>query len=58
MERQMSFAHSKYARKEMTTQREMFLGEMEPVLSWDWLVALIEPHYRTGKRRRLSVGIE
>jgi hypothetical protein len=36
----------------------MFLGEMEPVLSWDWLVALIEPHYRTGKRRRLSVGIE
>lgn len=58
MERQMSFAQSEYARKKKTTRREKFLGEMEQVVPWARLVALIEPHYPTGKRGRPPVGIE
>lgn len=58
MERQMSFAQSEYARKKKTTRREKFLAEMEQVVPWGRLVALIEPHYPTGKRGRPPVGIE
>ena len=54
----MSFAQSEYARKKKTTRREKFLGEMEQVVPWARLVALIEPHYPTGKRGRPPVGIE
>jgi transposase, IS5 family len=58
MERQMSFAQSEYARKKKTTRREKFLAEMEQVVPWTRLVALIEPHYPKGKRGRPPVGIE
>jgi IS5 family transposase len=58
MERQMSFAQSEYARKKKTTRRERFLGEMEQVVPWARLVALIEPHYPAGKRGRPPVGVE
>jgi transposase, IS5 family len=58
MERQMSFAQSEYARKKKTTRREKFLAEMERVVPWGRLVALIEPHYPKGKRGRPPVGIE
>ncbi len=54
----MSFAQSEYARKKKTTRREKFLAEMEQVVPWGRLVALIEPHYPTGKRGRPPVGIE
>lgn len=54
----MSFAQSEYARKKKTTRREKFLGEMEQVVPWGRLVALIEPRYPTGKRGRPPVGIE
>ena len=56
MERQMSFAQSEYARKKKTTRREKFLAEMEQVVPWGRLVALIEPHYPKGKRGRPPVG--
>lgn len=58
MEAQMSFAQSEYARKKKTTRRERFLGEMEAVVPWARLVALIEPHYPSGQRGRPPVGIE
>ena len=58
MERQMSFAQSEYAKKKKTTRREKFLAEMERVVPWGRLVALIEPHYPAGKRGRPPVGIE
>jgi len=54
----MSFAQSEYARKKKTTRRERFLAEMEQVVPWGRLVALIEPHYPKGKRGRPPVGIE
>lgn len=58
MERQMSFAQSEYAKKKKTTRRVRFLAEMEKVVPWGRLVALIEPHYPAGRRGRPPVGIE
>ena len=58
MERQMSFSQSEYARKKKITRRERFLGEMEQIVPWARLVALIEPHYPTGQRGRPPIGLE
>jgi IS5 family transposase len=58
MNQQTSFAQSEYARKKKTTRREKFLGQMEQVVPWARLVALIVPHYPEGKRGRPPVGIE
>ena len=54
----MSFAQSEYAMKKKVTRRERFLGEMEQVVPWKRLVAVIKPHYPTGERGRPPVGIE
>lgn len=40
------------------TRRERFLGEMEQVVPWRRLVALIEPFYPRGERERPAMGIE
>jgi len=58
MIRQMSFAQSEYAKKKKITRREKFLAEMEQVVPWSRLVALIEPHYPKGKRGRPPIGLE
>ena len=58
MNQQTSFAQSEYARKKKTTRREKFLRQMEQVVPWARLVALIVPHYPAGKRGRPPVGIE
>jgi IS5 family transposase len=58
MRQQMSFAQSEYAGKKRVTRRERFLGEMERVVPWARLVAVIEPHYPQGKRGRPPMGIE
>jgi IS5 family transposase len=58
MNRQMSFAESEYAGKKKVTRREKFLGEMERVVPWSRLVALIQPHYPNGRRGRPPVGLE
>ena len=41
----MSFSDFEYAGKRKQTRRERFLAEMEQVVPWSGLVALIEPHY-------------
>ena len=58
MIRQMSFAQSEYAGKKKVTRREKFLGEMERVVPWTRLVALLQPHYPTGRRGRPPIGLE
>lgn len=58
MNRQMSFAQSEYAGKKKLTRREKFLGEMERVVPWTRLVALLQPHYPTGRRGRPPIGLE
>jgi len=58
MHQQTSFAQSEYARKKKTTRREKFLSQMEAVVPWARLVAVIVPHSPAGKRGRPPVGIE
>ena len=58
MQRQISFAQSEFAGKKRTTRREKFLADMETVVPWARLVALIEPHYPKGERGRPPIGIE
>ena len=45
----------KYGRK---SKREQFLDEMEQVVPWAELQALIEPHYPKGENGRPPVGLE
>ena len=57
--RQMSLAQQaqfqQYAKK---TRREQFLEEMDAVMPWVELLALIEPHYPKGTKGRKPVGLE
>ncbi|MEA3210532.1 MAG: transposase, family, partial [Chthoniobacter sp.] len=52
MEQQMSFAQSEYSGKKKVTRRERFLAEMENLVPWARLVAVIQPHYPKGERGR------
>src|SRR6266436_2900895 len=58
MEQQMSFAQSEYAGKKKVTRRERFLAEMEELVPWARVVAVIAPHYPKGERGRPPIGIE
>ena len=58
MEQQMSFAQSEYAGKKKVTRRERFLAEMEELVPWVRVVAVIAPHYSKGERGRPPIGIE
>lgn len=58
MEQQMSFGQSEYAGKKKITRRERFLSEMELVVPWARLCAVIEPHYPRGERGRPPSGLE
>lgn len=52
MKKQQTFASAAWNRKGKVTRRERFLAEMDAVIPWSRLVALIEPHYpSTGKGR-------
>jgi transposase, IS5 family len=56
--KQTSFAGLEYAGKKRQTRREKFLGEMDRVVPWARLEALIEPHYpRSGKVGRPPIGV-
>ncbi len=58
MSRQASFADLEYASKKRRTRRELFLAEMEAVVPWAELLAVVEPHYpRGGGRGRPPVGL-
>ncbi|MEY2907222.1 MAG: hypothetical protein RLZZ408_1693 [Verrucomicrobiota bacterium] len=43
MNKQLGFSTGEYAGKKKATRRERFLGEMEKVVPWGKLIALIEP---------------
>jgi IS5 family transposase len=56
---QLSFAQAEYAGKKKQTRRDRFLAQMERVVPWSRLIAVIEPHYpRSGKRGRPPIGME
>ena len=45
----------RYAKK---TRREQFLEEMDAVMPWAELLALVAPHYSKGEMGRKPVGLE
>ncbi|ATE61955.1 IS5 family transposase [Thauera sinica] len=49
--KQTTFASLAFDRKKKQTRRERFLAEMETVVPWAALLAVIEPHYPTTGRR-------
>jgi transposase, IS5 family len=51
--KQRTFASLSFEAKKKPTRRERFLTEMEQVVPWDALLALVEPHYpKSGRRGR------
>jgi transposase, IS5 family len=56
--KQLSFASYEFGQKKRVTRREKFLAEMEQVVPWARLEALIEPMYPTGGRvGRQPIGV-
>ena len=58
MAEQRTFAGLAWSGKGKTTRRERFLGEMNAVIPWAELVALIAPHYPKAGRGRQPLGLE
>jgi transposase, IS5 family len=55
---QLSFASAEFAQKRRVTRRETFLREMEQVVPWERLVAVVEPKYpSSGRVGRPPVGV-
>lgn len=55
---QRSFASAEYALKKKQTRREKFLSEMERVVPWSRLIAVIEPLYpKSGRVGRQPIGV-
>jgi len=48
---QLTFGDAEGLSKRKQTRREIFLAEMEQVVPWKSLLALIEPHYPNSGRR-------
>lgn len=56
--KQRSFASAEYAMKKKQTRRERFLGEMERIVPWPRLIAVIEPLYpKSGRVGRQPIGV-
>jgi IS5 family transposase len=52
--KQMTFADAEYAGKRKQTREQLGLIEMDRVVPWKGLIALIEPHYPKGEGGRPS----
>jgi transposase, IS5 family len=58
MNEQTSFAGLAWTTKGKMTRRERFLAEMDQVIPWQRLIALIQPHYAKPGRGRRPLGLE
>ena len=58
MGKQSTFAGLAWKGKGKVTRRERFLAEMDAVIPWSRLLALIEPHYPKAGRGRQPLGLE
>jgi IS5 family transposase len=56
--KQTTFASLAWSNKGRTTRRERFLAEMNAVVPWERLLALIAPHYPTGAAGRPPMPLE
>src|ERR1019366_1060754 len=55
---QRTFASMAWNGKGKVTRRERFLAEMDAVIPWARLIALIEPHYPKAGQGRQPLGLE
>jgi IS5 family transposase len=58
MGKQRTFAGLAWSTKGRVTRRERFLTEMDAVIPWAELMAVIEPHYPKAGRGRHPIGLE
>ena len=58
MSKQRTFASVAWSQKGKVTRRERFLAEMDAVIPWARLLALIEPHYPKAGNGRQPLGLE
>jgi IS5 family transposase len=58
MGEQRTFASVAWTQKGKVTRRERFLAEMDAVIPWARLVAVIEPYYPKAGRGRQPLGLE
>ena len=58
MSKQRTFASLAWSSKGKVTRRERFLAEMDRVIPWEPLLALIAPHYPKAGRGRQPLGLE
>src|SRR5215813_14797635 len=58
MGEQRTFAGIAWSQKGKVTRREQFLAEMDAVIPWVELLALIEPYYPKAGRGRQPLGLE
>lgn len=58
MMKQTTFASLAWDGKKKTTKRELFLKEMDMVVPWTELCAVIEPYYPKGENGRPPKGLE
>jgi IS5 family transposase len=57
-EEQLSFANVPFERFSKTTKRAVFLDEMNRILPWTEMCALLRPHYPTGEVGRVPIPLE
>ncbi len=57
-EEQLSLASAQFERFAKPTKRAAFLSEMDAIVPWERLCALIEPHYPTGEGGRPPIPLE
>lgn len=56
---QMSFSDAEMSLKKKQTRREQFLSQLDTLVPWSDLLALIAPHYATsGRSGRQPIGLE
>ena len=58
MREQRTFAEMAWEKKGKVTRREQFLAEMNAVVPWRRLMAVIEPYYPKGEGGRQPMGLE
>src|SRR5215471_12003677 len=58
MAEQRTFAGIAWSQKGKVTRRERFLAEMDGVIPWAQLLALIEPYYPKAGQGRQPLGLE
>src|ERR1700746_3884670 len=58
MGKQGTFASMAWDAKGKVTRREQFLAEMDAVIPWERLIALIKPHYPKARQGRQPLGLE